>query len=184
MKAYVTSIGEPTTELCEWALERQGFDVVTIQNNESLGRKLKKIYELASVEEEDFVRVDADVIVNWNARYAHRFENPYWWQQFMTFDMYKQDLTNGGVQLISHKILPTLLDNIDRFIDDDRPETRMWRLEAFDGERSKFHSSKTVMGIHGFGQKDLGRVRNIKDGRKYADDYDWELAYKMMEFYK
>lgn len=184
MKAYVTSIGEPTTELCEWALERQGFDVVTIQNQESLGRKLQKIYELAAVDDEDFIRVDADVIVNWNTRFIHKFENPYWWQQFKTFDMYKQDLTNGGVQLISHKILPILADNIDKYLEDDRPETRMWRLEEFDGERSMFYSNKIVVGIHGFGQKDIGRVRNVKDGRKYSDDYDWELAYRMMEFYK
>ena len=40
MKAFVTSIGEPTTDLCVWALERQGFDVAErIANDFQITRK-------------------------------------------------------------------------------------------------------------------------------------------------
>lgn len=61
MKAYVTSIGEPTTDLCVWSLERNGFETVLIQDQTTLAEKLKRIYSEA---DEDFVRIDADVIVN------------------------------------------------------------------------------------------------------------------------
>jgi hypothetical protein len=61
MKAFVTSIGEPTTDLCVWSLERNGFEVVLLNNGSLLADKLKSIYEQAT---DDFVRIDADVVVN------------------------------------------------------------------------------------------------------------------------
>ena len=57
MKCYVTSIGEPTTDVCVWSLKRNGFDVELLQDNSSLQNKLKRIFEKA---DDDFLRVDAD----------------------------------------------------------------------------------------------------------------------------
>lgn len=179
MKAYVTSIGEPTTDLCIWQLKRMGFDITVIKDNRSLGDKLEDIYNQA---DDDFIRVDADVIVNQGVRAVHKMNMNLWWVQYRTFDMYKLDLSYGGVQYISKKILPTLRANISRFKHDDRPETRMYRLDEFN-ERWRFKNAENVVGVHGFGQKDIERVRTTKNGRKYSSDYDWALVERMQEFY-
>lgn len=178
MIAYVTSIGEPTTDLCVWSLERQELDVIVIKGKNSLGEKLKYIYNHA---DEDFIRVDADVIVTHPPVINHEDEN--WWFQWMTYDMYKFQPTYGGVHHIRKEALPALRANIDKFIHDDRPETRMWNLPEFNNPR-RCSSANIMVGIHGFGQRDIDRVEKVKRGRKYFDDYDFDLARKMQEFYK
>ena len=180
MKAYVTSIGEPTTDLCVWQLKRLGFDITIIKDNRKLGEKLEDIYNQA---EDDFIRVDADVIVNQGLKAVHKMNLNLWWVQYRTFDMYKLDYTNGGVQYISKKIIPILRDNISRFKHDDRPETRMFRLEEFN-QRWRFKSAENIVGVHGFGQKDWERVKQTKDNRKYSNEYDWAIVERMQEFYK
>lgn len=180
IKAYITSIGEPTTDLCEWSLKRLGFDTHIVYNEtSSLGDKLEYIYGLA---DDDFIRVDADVIVNKELRRMVDIAKAYSWVQFQTFDMYKLDITNGGVQYINKEILPTLRANINRFKHDNRPETRMFRLEEF-SDRKRFKSAENVVGIHGFGQTDWERVKKTKDSRQYSNEFDWELVKRMQEFY-
>ena len=180
MKAYITSIGEPTTDLCEWSVNRLGFSTCVVYGETStLGEKLEYIYNQA---DDDFIRIDADVIVNKNLLAVNNMNNNLLWVQYKTFDMYKLDLTNGGVQYYSKKLLPTLRVNIGKFKNDDRPETRMYRLPEFN-ERWRFKSAENVVGIHGFGQKDVDRVKRTKDGRKYSSDYDWALVERMQGFY-
>lgn len=183
MKAYVTSVGERTTNLCLWSLQRQGFDTELVSGNSTLGEKLQYIYETA---DDDFVRVDADVIVA--KRLDHivtypPFSENVWWVQFPVFDMYKLDLSNGGIQYIKKDALDALRRGIGEFLHDDRPETRMWNLDALKRPRRcqtyKYH----VAGLHGFAQKDLDRVKTTKNNRKYADTYDFEMADKLQEFY-
>ncbi|MCA9333367.1 hypothetical protein KDA00_05855, partial [Candidatus Saccharibacteria bacterium] len=131
MKAYITSIGEPTTELSKWSLERLGFDVEVIENQTSLAEKLKYIYNTVT---DDFLRVDADVIVNKNV--LELVKTPiYWWVQGQNFDWYKQDIGNGGVQFIRKKAIPYLKANIDTFMTAERPESQMFRIDEFNNPR-------------------------------------------------
>ncbi len=111
MIAYVTSIGEPTTALCKWSLERNGFDVVMLDDpNQTLATKLEFIYGAAKA---DFIRVDADVIPN---KYcterlirneADKFPDA-WWIQFTTYDWFQQFTTTGGIQFIKKEAMGTL----------------------------------------------------------------------------
>lgn len=179
MKAFVTSIGEHTRDLCVWSLERNGFDVVLIESGSLLVDKLKTIYEQA---DDDFVRVDADVVPNMNLTpdsviaSAHEYQ---WWIQYETFDWHKQDTTWGGVQFIKKEALPYLRANIDKYHNQERPETMISRIPEFHNPR-RFDSCPCIMGIHSFAATDEERVRGVKE-RRNQHGYDWQLAAKLME---
>jgi hypothetical protein len=178
MKAYVTSVGEPTEALCVWALERQGFDVTLVRNDSNLWGKLKLIYSLAT---DDFVRVDADVIVNQNLhpeKLRQNIGSDEWWVQFMTYDWYKQDLTHGGVQFIKKEALEALRSNVAGATHKERPESYMFRLAEFHNPR-RCVSSEEVMGLHGY-KNDMIRARIVKERRSQVG-YDWELVSKLEE---
>lgn len=175
MKAFVTSIGESTTELCVWSLERQGFDVELIKDPDTtLAEKLQVIYNKA---DDDFLRVDADVIVT---RKVKLLEVPAdaWWVQARCFGWYSQDIINGGVQLIKKECLPALRKHIPNHLADERPETSMSRLEEFYDPR-RFVSVDLVCGIHGY-KNDVDRAKTTKD-RRGQFDFDFELARKLNE---
>lgn len=177
MKAFVTSVGEPTTDLCVWSLERNGFDVEVIKNQYSLASKLDYIYHVA---EDDFVRVDADVIVNKNLteRAVLASQYPYvWWVQFLTFDWFKQDNTHGGVQFIKKEAIPTLRSRIGEFSEAERPESQMYRLDEFENPR-RCYTQPVVMGIHGY-KNDLKSVAKTKTRRGQLSGYDFELAERL-----
>lgn len=184
MKAYVTSIGETTTDLCIWSLERNGFEVVLLKDNSPLVDKLQRIYAQA---DDDFVRIDADVVVNkWftpdtiflDRSTMRRHEKQIWWIQFQTFGWFKQAPIFGGVQYIKKQAIPTLLQKVDEFYGYDRPETELSRIEEFYNPR-RFASENRIVGIHGFAQDDIDRVRAQKKKRNYYGDYDFELAEKL-----
>lgn len=173
-KAFVTSIGETTTELCVWSLERQGFDVVLLQDGTSLWNKLKKIYLMA---DDTFLRVDADVVCN---RFVKEMELPKgcWWLQGMCFGWYGQKDMLGGVQLYGKQTLPYLRKHINEAEHLERPETYMSRLEEFHNPR-RFDSGHEIVGIHGYRQADSERVKHIKTRRGQIDNYDFELAERL-----
>lgn len=180
MKAFVTSIGEPTTNLCLWALQRNGFDTVLIQDKSPLWQKLGIIYNQA---EGHFLRVDADVIVNRDCTPENIVaDNGIWWVQYQTFGMYSLDIIWGGVQYIKKDALPALRKAIENPERPERPETEMFRLPEFHNPR-RCISQEKLMGIHGFGQKDIKRVKRTKEQRGQSDQYDWELAERMQQFY-
>lgn len=177
MKAYITSINEPTTGLCEWQLKRFGFEVEIISGEDSLACKLSRIYNLA---DDDFLRVDADVIVNKNI--FDLIKSDAWWCSGKTYDIFKNDVTVGGVQYITKQCLPILRGNVGRFINAERPESQMFRLDEFHNPRvCTIHN--LVDGIHGFGIKQYEYVRETKNRRKQFF-YDWELYEKLVDFYK
>lgn len=178
MKAFVTGIGESTTDLCIWSLERQGFKVHLIENKDSsLRDKLSIIYNSTN---EDFLRVDADVIVNKNVKKLVNNSNTMcWWFQAKTFDWFKQDWTWGGVQFIRRPAISALKDNIDNVVG-DRPETTMYRLPAFHDPR-RCGTVDLICGIHGYKQNDVERVIEVKANRNYFDDFDFELAMRLDE---
>jgi len=173
-KAFVTSIGEPTTELCVWSLERQGFDVELVLNADRLSDKLQYIYNKA---DDDFLRVDADVIVT---RKVKLLEVPTgaWWAQAKCFGWYSQDIINGGVQLIKKECLPALGKHIGSHLLDERPETSMSRLAEF-YEPRRFVSVDLLCGIHGY-KNDVDKAKQTKD-RRGQTDFDFELARKLNE---
>lgn len=169
MKAFVTSIGEKTTELCVWSLERQGLDVILLQDKSTLWDKLKRIYNQA---EDDFYRIDADVICNKNLL---MLQNTYgWWVQGKTFEWYAQDSVYGGVQLIRKQAIPHLRKRVDEAKNKERPETYMFRIEEFHNPRRCF-SSEVICGLHDY-KNDTERVRATKIRRGQVYGYDWELA--------
>lgn len=177
MKAYVTSIGEPTTRLCVWSLERNGFEVTLFDSRHtSLAQKLNAIYVNA---DDDFVRVDADVIPNRNltSDSLNASPNHKWWIQYQTYDWFKQDLAWGGIQFVKKDALPYLRDNVGRFMEVDRPETQLSRIDEFFKPR-RFESIPCVMGIHNFKQ-DSERVKATKISRGQIQNYDFELALKI-----
>ena len=173
MRAYVTSIGEPTTEICVWSLERSGFDVTLVKDSSSLWSKLKFIYHDT---DEDFLRIDADTIPNRNIQIL---ENPVeaWWVQYTHFEWYRQDVGYGGVQFIKKEALEALRANVDRFRDLDRPETELSRIKEF-YEPRRFISSDRIMGVHNY-RNNLKRVRGVKANRGQSSSYDWELAERL-----
>lgn len=181
MIAYVTSIGEPTTDLCIWSLERNGFDTVLIEDKDtSLAEKLKFIYETV---DEDFLRVDADIIVNRNMTPDNLNilkDSEIWWWQFTTFDWFKQD-TNHAMAFIRKEALPALRSNISRFMDDIRPETEMSRIREFYEPRRFMTYDKDLMGLHGYGIRNMKPVMQLKAHRGQSYLYDFELAQRLYE---
>lgn len=179
MRAYVTSIGERTEDLCIWALERNGFDVMLVKDKDSsLWEKLRWIYRDA---ENEFLRVDADIIINKNCTVDNLDKSDAWWVQYQTFDWYKQDLAYGGVQFIKRDCLPALRAHIDTFMHAERPESQMFRLDEFHDPR-RCVSHNMVMGLNGFGQTDIDRIKETKNRRKQTDFYDFELVEKLNQF--
>lgn len=179
MKAYITSIGEKTTDLCIWSLERNGFEVVLIQNPSSLASKLEEIYNRA---DDDFIRVDADVVPNKiltpdMARAP--LTSSIWWLQFLTYDWFKQDATHGGVQFVKAEALPTLRTHVKEAMDKERPESYLYRLEEFHEPR-RCQTHPVVVGIHNY-KNDPDRVSETKQRRGQYLDYDFELARRLDE---
>jgi hypothetical protein len=181
MKAFVTSIGEKTTDVCIWALKRNGFDVTPRTDSQSLAEKLKWIYSQA---DDDFVRIDADVIVNRNCKPENilRFTEPLktaWWIQFQMFDWYQQDVSYGGIQFIRKEALPVLRENVDKFMQHERPETELTRSYGMYNPR-RFESYDMVMGLHNY-KNDMERVKTVKSRRNQLDNYDFDLAQRLEE---
>lgn len=171
MIAFVTSIGEPTTDISMWALKRQGFDVQLLQSSSSLWDKLKLISDIALGM--DYVRVDADIIVNENIKDLIK-ETELWWYQTYTFDWWKQDITHGGVQFIRKEATPIIKKHIDEARYKERPESYLYRLEEFHNPR-RCNTYETICGLNGYKQNDAERVKATKE-RRNQTGYDWELV--------
>lgn len=178
MKAYVTSIGEPTTELCVWALERNGFDVELVQNPAWLAMKLEYIYNDAI---EEFLRVDADIVVNRNMTpelLQSLDDSTIWWWQFLTFDWFKQDV-NHSMAYIKPAAFPALRKHIGDLQMDIRPETKISRIEEFHNPRRMATYEDKIMGLHGYATADLNPVKELKSLRGQYGLYDFELAERL-----
>ena len=173
MKAYICSIGETTTKLCEWSLKRQGFDTVIIESDTSLWQKLNLIFTLES---EDFIRVDADVVVNSNIKELIK-QTDLWWYQSLTFDWWKQDITHGGIQFVRKEAIPEIRDHITEAHYKERPESYLYRLQEFHNPR-KCGTFDMICGLNGYKQSDMQRVKETKE-RRQQTGYDWELALRL-----
>ena len=65
MKAYLTTIGELTTDICKKQLERFGYEVIVLGGIEAWPDKYKRFIETAN---EDCIRIDADIVPNENIK--------------------------------------------------------------------------------------------------------------------
>lgn len=186
MIAFVTTIGEKTTDLCIWSLKRNGFEVHTVSGGDTLASKLKRIYEEAIHIDQDFIRVDADVVVNRNCTPENILEiakqdefKDAWWIQFNVYEWYRQTLGYGGVQFIKQQAIPILLKRVDEMKYAERPETELTRIAEMYNPR-RFLSSTEVMGIHNY-KNDMKRVATVKANRGQSANYDFDLALRLEE---
>lgn len=178
MRAYVTSIGEATTSLSVWSLERLGFEVILIEDAQTtLWDKLLQIFKGA---DDDFLRVDADVIVNRNILDMVKYENDLVWTQALTYDWHKQDITHGGIQFIRKEAIQSVRNHIYEAKWRDRPESYLYRLREFHQPRVCGTFEK-VCGLNGYGQDDVERVKQVKLRRMQYDNYDFELSERISQ---
>ena len=184
MIAFVTTIGEPTTDMCIWSLKRNGFEVHTVSGEDSLADKLVRIVTEAYSLDVEFLRVDADVIVN---KYMtpdllnHLSNNQtIWWWQFKVFDWFQQHETHS-MSFIKREALLSLRKRVEDFKDHIRPETGLSRIEELHNPRRMITYEEHIMGIHGYGIRDMKYVIKLKANRGQSSRYDFELARKLYE---
>lgn len=174
MKAYVFSIGEPTTDLCVELMEKYGFDVQLIYNEtSSLWDKLKYFYTKALETEDDVsVRIDADIIPNRNVkRLVDDFING--WSCASGYDWYKQDRGAISIHVMDRATVKKCLKHIEEAKDKVRPETYLWRLKGVNNLTDV--EEDYSCGIHGYGQQThRDRIKALKDSR--GQSYDWDLV--------
>lgn len=176
MKAFLCSVGQPTTEICKEQLEKFGFDVVLLDFVESWEDKYKRFIKTAK---EDCIRVDADVIPNENISYLKLLKGSiYKMGQAKGYDFYKNNVGVIGITFYSQEALVIIENNLDK-LNWKRPEATAWRLIEINDWT---FTLETVCGLHGFFQskEDLERHLKHKIERKQISDYDFELAEQLL----
>lgn len=176
MNAYLTSIGEKTTEIAKEQLERYGFNVIVLGGEEKWYDKYKRFVFLAY---ENCIRIDADVIVNENIKEFQDFGDRFMIQQALTYDFYRNDLGITSPVYYTKGALRLIRKNWDK-VSRDRPEASACRIPEINP--FKF-TNELIVGIHGFFQKgeDLERHKQHKIERKQMEQYDFELAEKLLK---
>lgn len=173
MKAYVFSIGEPTTDLCVELMEKYGFDIQLIYNEtSSLWDKLKYFYTKALETGDEYVmRIDGDIIPNKNTIRLSRSREM--WTCATGFDWYKQDRGSISIHVMHRDIIKKCLEHIEEAKDEVRPETYLWRLPEVN--RHTYTEERYSCGVHGYGQQShRDRIKTLKDSR--GQSYDWDLV--------
>lgn len=177
MKAYVTSIGERTTEICVSQLEKFGFDVIISSAVEPWHQKYRRFLEIM---DEDILRVDADVIVNKNIidEYKDFLSNGELMRQWTIFDFYRNDLWIGQPVAYSKKALSIIRGYI-MSMDEKRPETWASRIPEIN---PYLMTSMNVVGMHGFFQDMEAFKRHLKHKieRKQESHCDFQMAEKIL----
>jgi hypothetical protein len=172
MKAYLCSIGEKTTELCQEQLAKFGYEVILLGDKEPWYEKYKKFVFMA---DEDCIRIDADVIPNKNIVHLDDFACNM--VQGQTYDFYKNGVGVTSPVLYRKEALEIIKKNW-HLVGKNRPETDASRIPEVN---KSFHTCDWVVGIHGFLQnrEDLERHWGNKIARGQIKDYDFELATKL-----
>lgn len=180
MKAYVTSIGEKTTDICCEQLDKFGFEVVLLANKEKWIDKYKRFLGMAK---ENCIRIDADIVPNKLIKEAPRFDQTdYLIVDFHTYDFYKNNLSVTSPVYYKEMALQMFRSNLDK-ITELRPERSMTKLV---GEQK--YTCEYIVGMHGFFQtlNHLKRHRKTKQERRQMEKYgyDFELAEKLWRLTK
>ena len=139
MKAYLTSVGETTEQVCKSQLEKLGFEVILLNDKEDWSTKYKKFIDMAN---ENCLRIDADIILFNDFKIPELPEISI--VQWQVVDYKKFKIHTGQPLYYSKKIL-----DIAKIlpVSNVRPETSMWRRP----EIIKYTKTiKEVVGLHCF----------------------------------
>lgn len=179
MRAYVTSIGERTTQICCDQLKRRGFDVELLDSIKPWYEKYTEFIFKAKSYGKDCVRVDADVIVNRHFTPLNVVEDSELMHnmlmlQYRIFDFYKNDIGAGQPVFYSAAAVQIISQSTE-CLDRARPETSAWRLPQIN---KMTRTVDTVVGMHGFYQDEptIGRAWRNKMERKQMGSFDFELV--------
>lgn len=179
MKAFVTTIGEKTTEIAIEQLERYGFEVIVLDGHEDWLTKYDRFIEAALSVGENCLRVDADVIVNSNIERIEATLNDEYMlmAQFKVYDLYQNNIQTGQPVWYSVEGLRTIKKHRGEFYDLSRPETSAWRLKQVN---DRTYTADLIVGMHGFFQDDehLNRAEYNKKKRRQGQ-YDFDLARRL-----
>lgn len=186
MNAFVTSIGEVTTEIVVWQLERLGFEVSLLDGVEPWFNKYRRFIDKAHALNKPCLRIDADTIPNRNiidvwGQFV-RSGNSILMTQVNGYDFYRNNVGVISPLLYKPTAIEIIRNNFDK-IDKFRPETSAWRLPQIN---RKTATISNVVGFHGFGQllADLERHEKNKDLRGQISDFDFEFARKFLDIKK
>jgi hypothetical protein len=176
MKAYITSIGERTTDACAAQLKRLGYDVVLIGGVERWDDKYRRFLGMA---DEDCLRVDADVILNGELttevlEKLSRLYGRSLMLQFSIFDFCSMNVRQGQPIFYRKAVLEKIRRNLS-FMNHSRPEAWAWRLPEINPHTSMI--SDRIVGIHGFfqTQKEIDRAIEHRIARKQEDEIELDL---------
>lgn len=177
MKAFLCSIGEPTTEIVSDLLNGFGFEVILLDGVEPWYEKYKRFIFQA---EEKCIRIDADVIPNKNIRDFRNLRIGM--HQASGYDMYKNEIGIISPVFYSKEVLELIRENW-HLVGKNRPETDASRIPAVN---KQFFTSFQVVGIHGIYQRreDIERHKEHKIARKQIDNYHFELTYKLQKLWE
>lgn len=187
MKAYLTTIGELTTDICKKQLERFGYEVIVLGGIEAWPDKYKRFIETAN---EDCIRIDADIVPNENIKeiageVIHKTKilgEKILMMQFHCYDFYKNMIGISSPVYYSKEALEIIRKNLKQ-VDMRRPEANAWRLPQI----NEFtHTSQKVVGLHGFFQDEAAYFRAMQNkiDRRQMHLYDFQLAEQLMKVQK
>ena len=175
MIAYVTTIGEQTTDLCVWQLQRLEFEVVVIDGMEPWVLKYRRFITAAKAYGGPCIRIDADVIVNADfvVELSRMPGSSYIMAQWQEYCLYKNGLTHASPVWYAHEALEIIHSNLEN-LDPIRPETSAWRLPEINEQTKTWDG---IVGFHGFFQDQaaIARAKHNKQMRG-QEGYDWELV--------
>lgn len=190
IKAYLFSVGEKTTELSKWSLERLGFEVILIQDPKTtLSQKYSQFIKM-HVGDEWVVRCDADIIVNRHfktevERIIKLPQGDFWWWQFRVFCFLKQEVIGNTPMLMRREVFDyAKAKGYDKvmFANELRPETALFRDHIINPHTITMPEGQ-VVGMHGWGQskEDIMRVMEMKNKRRQLHNWDLKLTRRINE---
>lgn len=177
MKAYVTSTGEKTTQICCDQLKQFGFDVVLLDAQESWINKYNKFIATA---DEDCLRIDADIITSEEifnqCKKAKQSEALI--TSFALYDLYRNGVYYGS-PLFYKKEAVAMIRSKKSMLHPNEPERSACRMDMFGG---RVENVPVIVGMHGFFQKSehIDRARKNKIDRKQDALFDFGLVNKLM----
>jgi len=187
MKAFVFSIGEKTTDICQWSLKRLGFETVLLYDPKTtLSQKYEQFLEMAK-DEKWVIRCDADLIVL--PKFKELLEEAFksdpneeiWWWNFRPFDFLHYSQSHSGPKAMNHKVIEAGQKYKKNFFRQVlRPEREFWNQEVFKNPR-RCQVVEGVASLHGFKQTPeyYKRVNEMKKKRGQWQKYDHELIDKL-----
>lgn len=189
MKAYLFSVGESTTDLARWSLERLGHEVIMLGDpNTSFHQKYMEFLARAlDAKDKWCIRADADMIMgrglNKMISYAEQQLAGLWWLNGKSFCFHRMELIESTPSVIHLKGIKAAAMRVLSVKQELRPETALTRIPEFYNPR-RFAATDYFLGIHGYKQHegDIARVMNMKAQRDQLKEWDLEMIEKLNAF--